>query len=585
MRRIVGQVFIIVTMLLLGSMAACGRQEATPEEELVLPTEVGLAQPAGQIPENKEPAGIGGEVTQEAQGGEATVEDAVPSLGNELDGGSIRVGVTYDTPNMNHLRAEIMSAAQELIFDTLVVRGPDGVFYPLLAESWEVTDNQLAWTFRLRSDVTFHDGTPFNAPAAKWFFDKARDPNGTHLFYESYAAVNDVLAPDDTTLIFMLNKPWPNILSTLSDSFAGLISPTAFEKYGDQYGDEYAVGTGPFMLESWTYQDETVIVRNPNYRWGPAFLANQGPPHISQANFVYLPESTTRVSELESQEVDYAYDIPARELSGIIESGEYNLYKLPSYGGSLYYIDLNQTKPPLNDQGVRQALNYAVDKQALASLLMGESGTPAFGYMASNWNCGVQDPEAIGYAYDSEKARELLTEAGWTDTNEDGVIDKDGRPFLMNMMTYDDDESKQYSELIKAQLAAVGINVQLEYMEYSKIVDRFEENENEMSLLTFGWADPDIYTLLFNSEQIPYLNSSHVNDSRMDSLIKLINSAPTAEEQCGYYAQIEQLAIEQAEWVPILWFTNILVTNKRLEGFLVTPYYVNLNDVVIRDID
>jgi peptide/nickel transport system substrate-binding protein len=536
---------------------------------------------AGQVLAEGESTTLDEEAAQETAGEEGQALEEETTQQETMYGGTVRVGVTYDTPNMNHLVYDTMSAAQVLIFDTLVVRGPDGSYYPLLAESWRESADHLQWTFNLRQGVTFHDETPFNAEAAKWFFDLARDPNGDYPFSESYSAVEEILAPDESTLIFALNKPWPKILLTLSDSFAGLISPTAYELYGEDYGDEHAVGTGPFMLGVWSYQDETIVVRNPYYNWGPEFLTNQGPPRVSSIDFIYLPESTTRISELEDDEIDYAYDIPPRELSGLVDSGNYSVFKIPAWGGGLFYIDLNHSKPPLNDVRVRQALNYAIDIETLASYVYGVYGTPAYGYTADHWKCGLEDPQSVGYGYDLEKARELLAEAGWVDSDENGVLDKDGKSLSLTMVTYNDDESKQYGELVRDQLFLVGINVKLELMEYTDVVELYEENKNEMSLVSFGWLDSDVYSLFFHSDQIPYLNSSHVNDSRMDRLLNLAQAATTNQERCDYYAQVEAYAIEQAEWAPIFWETYLMVANNRLQGLLVTPYSVFLNDVSI----
>jgi peptide/nickel transport system substrate-binding protein len=203
--------------------------------------------------------------------------------------------------------------------------------------------------------------------------------------------------------------------------------------------------------------------------------------------------------------------------------------------------------------------------------------------MAEHWNCGVEDPKAIGYGYDPAKATELLTEAGWTDTDGDGIIDKDGEAFSRVMIIYNDSESQLYGELIQNQLAEIGIEIELQLLEYSSMVEIFQANENDIGLINYGWSDSDVYNLFFKSDQIPYLNSSHVDDPKMDELLELANTAPTKEERCEYFAEVEQYAIEQAEWVTLFWFTDVLVANQRLEGVMITPYYESFNDVVITD--
>jgi peptide/nickel transport system substrate-binding protein len=528
---------------------------------VVKPTE---PQPATAVPATAPPA--------------TAVPATVPP---KVEGGIVTVGVTYDTPNMDHLTSGTTFAAQLLIFDTLVARAPDGTYHGLLAKSWEISADNLTWTFTLRNDVKFHDGTPFNAAAAKWFFDKARDPNGQHAFSSSYTAVKEILAPDDTTLIFKLNNPWPNILFTVSTSFAGLISPTAYEKYGKDYGTKYAVGTGPFILEEWVPQEKTAVKRNPDYKWGPDFLQNTGAPHVDEVIFKFLPEATTRVAELEIGGLDILTGVPTADLPRIKDSGKFDIKSMPAYGGALFYIDMNQTKPPLNELNVRQALNYAVDREKVASIFLGQYGQAAYGYMASHWKCGYSDPKSISYLYDPEKAKQLLAAAGWTDSNGDGVVDKGGNPFSMKMYIYNDSESQSYGEILQAELAAVGIKVDLLPLEYSSMVDYFKSNENQLSLINYGWPDSDVYNLFFASDQIPYLNSSHINDPKIDDLLKKANTAPTHDERCQFFADLEKYAIEQAVWVPVFWQTDITAVNKRIKDYLLTPYYESYNDITI----
>ncbi len=511
----------------------------------------------------------------------ALVETEEPTTAPETGGGVVYVGVTYDTPNMDHLTSGTTFTAQLLIFDTLVTRGPDGSYYGLLAKSWEVSDDNLTWTFYLRDDVKFHDGTPFNAAAAKWFYDKARDPNGQHAFSSSYSSVEEILAPDDTTLIFKLKNPWPNILFTLSNSFSGLISPTAYEKYGEEYGTKYAVGTGPFILEEWTPQETTTVVRNPEYTWGPEFMKNRGPAYIEKVVFKFFPEATTRVAELETGGIDILYGVPPADLPRIESSGKFEIKTMPAWGGALFYIDMNQTKPPLDDVRVRKAINYAIEREKVATAFLGEYGIPAYGYMAPHWHCGLSDPKSISYSYDPEKAKALLAEAGWTDTDGDGIVDKDGQPFATTMYVYNDSESQSYGEILQSQLAAVGIKIELNLLEYATMVELFQANENTLALINYGWPDSDVYNLFFASDQIPYLNSSHINDPVMDDLLNKANTAPTAEKRCEYFAEVERYAIEQAVWAPVFWLTDIVAVNKRVKDFLLTPYAESYLDVVV----
>jgi peptide/nickel transport system substrate-binding protein len=504
-----------------------------------------------------------------------------PAPEESMAGGTLTVGVSYDTPNFDNLTTGTTPVAMLLVFDTLVTRGPDGEYYGLVAKSWDVSDDNLEWTFHLRDDITYHDGTALTAETVKWFYDKARDPEGQHAFSDSYAAVDEILAPDDTTLVFKLNNPWPNMLFTVSNSFSGLISPAAYEKYGEEYGTKYAVGSGPFMLESWIPEDTMVVVRNPNYQWGAEFLENQGPPYLDKIVFKLFPEATTRISELLTGGIDMLYEVPTADLDQITNSGDYQIFTAPAWGGALFYLDLNETKPPLDNVLVRQAINWAVDVDVLAKLNLGDYGTPAYGYMAPHWNCGMEDPKSISYGYDPQKAKDLLAEAGWTDSNGNGTVDKDGEELQFTLWIYNDSEAQSYGEVLQSQLGEAGIGIDLLQLEYGSMVDGFNANENTITLLNYGWPDSDVYNLFFYTDQIPYLNSSHIDDPVMNDLLDKANTAPTSEERCQYFAEVEQYAIEQAVWAPIFWLTSVTAVNNKVQGILISPYTENYNSITL----
>jgi peptide/nickel transport system substrate-binding protein len=223
----------------------------------------------------------------------------------QKQGGSITVGLELDIPGFDPLKVGVFDTAAETaaaaIFDTLTTLDDKGEVQPKLALSWTHSDDFKTWTFKLRPGVKFHDGTPFNAEAVKANFDRQKDPanNCRCAFYIS--GIRDAQAPDELTLVYNLSDPlnWPAILS-LQSSIGVIQSPTAWKNRGDDY-NRNPVGTGPYILKSWTAGDRMILERNPDY-W------NKGHPHLDRIILKPLPDAQSRFASLQSGEADIVWD-------------------------------------------------------------------------------------------------------------------------------------------------------------------------------------------------------------------------------------------------------------------------------------
>jgi peptide/nickel transport system substrate-binding protein len=331
------------------------------------------------------------------------------------------------------------------LYGTLLVKSPDGDLLPALVDSWEVSDDGLHYTLKLREDVKFHDDTPFNAEAVCFNFDRIVDPAT-----ESRSAIR-FLGPydscevvDEFTAQVNMKEPYGPFLEALAISELGIVSPTAVEKYGDQY-EMNQVGTGPFRWVEHVLNDHLTLERNPDYNWAPETYQHQGPAYVDRVTFRFIPESATREGALEIGEVHviddlvlYNNDIPSRAR----------------------HYPINVSKPPTDDLNVRRAMNMAVDRQAVVSTLyvnMWPEAYNLFGPGILFYDQTVQDKYASEYAYDPEKAGALLDEAGWT-MGADGIRYKDGVPLKILLVAA---SGKEVHELVQAQLREVGIDMEV----------------------------------------------------------------------------------------------------------------------------
>ena len=199
-----------------------------------------------------------------------------------------------------------------MIYEPLVSVDYNYEFRPCLARSWEISEDGLTWTFHLQEGVTFHDGSEFNAEVVKWWLEGMQQGVSSYMF----EVMTEAEVIDNYTIALEFEVPFPNLLYNLSTSFSGIMSKEAYEKYGDEYGTKYAVGTGPFMLEEWVQNDHLLLVKNPDYNWAPEWANHEGPAKVDKILYRIIPEDATRTIELQAGNVHLVLSPPsARDLT------------------------------------------------------------------------------------------------------------------------------------------------------------------------------------------------------------------------------------------------------------------------------
>ncbi|KUK86673.1 MAG: ABC-type dipeptide transport system, periplasmic component [Synergistales bacterium 58_81] len=209
-------------------------------------------------------------------------------------------GMNQDPDILDTIKAAWYSDALIYLHDRLVTRDYNFQYQPGLAESWETSGDGLVWTFHLKKGVRFHDGSPFTAKDVKWTFDTIKDPETASPFAGDLKAIEKIVIRDDYTVDFILGYPFPNLLFNLSNTAAGIQPENCYEKYGSDYGIKTVIGTGPFIFKEWIKGDKIVLLKNPDYAWGPAWMSNQGPPLFDELVIRTIPEETVRFMELET---------------------------------------------------------------------------------------------------------------------------------------------------------------------------------------------------------------------------------------------------------------------------------------------
>jgi len=485
----------------------------------------------------------------------------------QASGASIVYGLTLTPSGIDpHIDASSeLGIPLTSVYDPLVWLTPDGEFVPGLAESWEVSEDGLVYTFHLRDDVTFHDGTPFNAEAVRFSLDriaapetKSRKARGMLGPYERTEIV------DEQTVRIHFEEPYAPFLASLSTVYLAMVSPEAVAEWGDEY-QFHQVGTGPFVFEEYVPKDHLTLVRNEDYDWAPSFFDHQGPPKLEEVTFRFYTDPATRVLALESDEAQVMGEIPPQDAVRLDDSSDYQLMAVPIPGQPLQFF-MNTRRPPTDSQQVRKALIYAVNRPAIVQTVFKSYSPPSYGPL--NRSTFAYDPAVEGtYAYDPERAADLLEEAGWTDSDGDGIRDRDGQPLELETILMGWGYIPEVGQMIQDQLKQVGVALQSRQTTFSNALGDVAEGSYHLVPFLFSNSDPDILRTTFHSGNVDGgFNWSKVSDSQLDAWLEDGKQSIDEVERRRIYAEIQQHIMEEAMILPIRDYVNLNAASADVQG-------------------
>lgn len=455
------------------------------------------------------------------------------------------------------------------IFETLLNYKPtDTELVPGLATSWENSKDGREWTLTLRKGVKFQDGTPFNAQAVKFNFDRWRLPNnkyhvgGNFEYYTSMfggfpGVIKDVQVVDDYTVKFILTRPLAPFLADLAMPTFGIASPAAVEKYGKDFF-KHPVGTGPFTFVSWDKDQKIVLKRNDNY-WGPR-------PALDEVVFRTIPDNSARLMELKSGTIDAMIGLNPDDYKTVKDDPNLQVLLRPSM--NVGYLALNNLKKPFNDPRVRQAIACAIDKKALIDAFYAGLGKPAKNPLPPSvwgYNDSIQD-----YPYDPAKAKELLAEAGYphgfTTTLWAMPV---ARPYMP--------QPKEIAQAIQADLAKVGIKANIVTYDWATYIAKGENGEHDMYL--FGWTgdngDPDnfLYVLLGKDNAVKGAASNvcFYQNEEVNNLLKQAQSVSDQSKRAALYEQAQAIIHQDEPMVPLVHSMEVVVAKKSVKNLIPHP--------------
>lgn len=426
------------------------------------------------------------------------------------------------------------------MYEMLVKFDEKGELVGQLADSWEISEDSLTYTFHLKEGIKFHDGTDFTSAAIKVNYDRIVKKENNLRQRRTYVVTNadetetnrveSIETPDDYTVIYKLTTPWSPFINRLTQFC--VISPKALEEYGNDIM-YHPTGTGPYVFKEWVEGDSTTMTRNEEY-WGEK-------PSVDSVTIKEVPEAGSRTAMLQTGEADMVYPTPADQIEVLKGSSDVEVNTTES--NIMRYVTLNMNVPELKDVKVRQAMNYAIDKDAYVQLMYSGYGVPATSIVPSIIN-GYEEQQV--YKFDVEKAKELLKEAGY----EDG--------FKLTLWGDNTTQEIKGMTFIKQQLEQIGVEVEVMPMDPATVSDKIYVplEDAEINMWYVNWSASDFTmdgstrSLLYSTMAPPVsANTPYYNNPEFDKLLDdgLKNADP--EEQAKIYADAQEMAWNDAPWL------------------------------------
>ena len=488
-------------------------------------------------------------------------------------GDAIRVGSIGDASTLIPMLASDSASATitGLVYNGLVRYNKDLEVEGDLAERWDISDEGKTITFYLRKNVKWHDGQPFTANDVMFTYKVMVDPKTPTAYAGDFQQVKKAEVLDDYTFRVIYNQPFAPALVSWS---MGIVPRHLLEGQDIVTSPlgRHPIGTGPYRFVKWTTGQEIVLESNPDYY--------EGRPYISEYNYRIIPDPATMFLELKAGGVDWMGLTPIqyeRQTTGKEFDERFKKYKYVSFGYT--YLGYNLLSPLFQDKRVRQALTYAINKESIIQGVLLGLGVVATGpYKPDSW---VYNPHVKRYPYNPEKAKELLKEAGWEDSNGDGILDKDGRPFAFSILTNQGNTQRTNAGvIIQADLKKVGIEVNVRIVEWAAFLKEFINKKNFEAVI-LGWSvpqDPDQYDVWHSTKtKETELNFVSYNNPEVDRLLDLGRHTFDLEKRKEYYYKFQEILAEDQPYTFLYVPDSLQCISSRFHGIKPAPAGITYN--------
>lgn len=511
----------------------------------------------------------------------AGCQAAVPEASGEpVSGGTLTYASgdaepTCLDPHVGGNYPQALLAGQFL--ESLVSRDESGEIIPWLAESWTTSDDGLTWEFTLRDEVTFTDGTPFDAEAVKVNVEHLKDPaTQSSTGYLALGKVASVEVVSDQVARFAMSAPDSALLESLSQPWVAMESPTGIARGMDE-NCQAPVGTGPFVVEEWVKQDHVSLVRNDEYTSPPADAAHEGPAYLEGIEWRFVPDSASRYAALQGGQVD-VIDNPQPDTIAAAEGSDALQWLDAPRPGASNRIELNGGQVPFDDERVREAFIRAADVNDGIDTLFFGTAARSYSPLSSVETLAYSD--ASLFETDLERAEVLLDEAGWTERDTDGTRMKDGVRLALRFPVSTNQSipaEQSLFEQVQATVKEVGFDVQIELLDLSSWYGALAAHEYEIVSAPYTKVGPDVLRILYHSDSITpapsgyFANLAQLSDPAVDELLTRAATTSDPATRADHYEEAQRLILEGYHLLPLYDQQNSFLLRTDVQGVRAMP--------------
>ena len=484
--------------------------------------------------------GCGGNSGENTASGEADGEEQAATPEGIKTGGTIIIGQSAEpiTLNPNGRTDDAIQVVAQNVFSRLLKTNNNEEIILDLATGYTVSEDGLTYTFTLPENVNFHDGEPMTSDDVKFTFETIIEQQC--FASSSLASLESISCPDDYTVEFHLNQVDSSFLSTLAYNGTYILPRHIYEGQ-DWMGDDSMqtpIGTGPFKYEEWQKGVSMTLVRNDDFFRGPEL------PYLDRVIYSYITDANTAMQAFYNGELDVLGIIaPSSELENLLNNPDLINYK--TIYPSRFYIGFNMEQAPFDDVNFRLAVAHAINADDIVNRAMGGIGQKATTYVTPlyAWACNT-DPEAAVPEFDLDKAKEYMEATGLTK-------DEDGYYLHVTMDTYNYEPFPDMSQVIKTQLAEIGIDVQINMLEYAAWDEKVAQEKDYEMTMVGGYQGPDVSAIADRIRTGGLFNFLNYSNPEVDELLDAGANQPTTELRAPYYKEMQVLLAQDVPMILI----------------------------------
>lgn len=513
----------------------------------------------------------------------ARPSNAAAALQDEpVAGGTLREGYDLDFSRMDPVGTSWYDPAFSALYENVITNDPEGAKVPQIAESWEVSEDGLTVTFKIRTGLTFHSGDALDAAAIAAAFTEIKTSGSLAVFF---APVETIEAPDETTVVLNMSHPYYDVINVVDTGYWSIFNNRVRSELESAepgtYGQQEIDGSGPFTFGEWVPGSHVTVNKWAEYPGSIVpYFANTGPAYLDGIRWEFISEAAQRAIRIENGEIDTLRGPAAQDISRLEGNSDLNVVRLKEWSGYIFGVNHTKTEYDFQDVRMRQAFSHAINRQAIADALLFGEGEPLYGPITTADRYYTPEVEQFNQ-FDLDLAKSLVADVGWT-AGDDGILEKNGTRLEIVLPVQDESFNRQLGTVLQDQLKQLGVAVEVQVLDRGSFFSTLGTGNPDSYLFYYLWPVPiDVVILFVGSGTIPDPNWAQASIPEVDAAIEAWQNAANEEELAAAAAQFQLAIAEHLPTIPLINRNAFWVSRSNVQGYL--PHQWNLypfyNDV------